>query len=183
MTAKLQFSRECKKDVSSKNICLEMILHIELQLNFKILYICWLSILIYPANWNVSLAQNELQFIFFNRLSHLVASSTKIILIFTRIVALKAHGDKGHTVNVQHKWNYGYMKGYGHLLSSSAASEFHTSYCLLSIFFSMQAPYVSSSYYLTEEPWNTFTMPHILLNLLFETTYLHILILPWFFPR
>jgi len=103
MTSKLQFSGDSKKDVSSKNICLEIIVHIEFQLNFKILHIYPLSILIHPASKKVSLKLNELEFIFFSRLSHLASSSTKIILIFTRILALKAHGDKGHTVNVQHK--------------------------------------------------------------------------------
>ena len=131
MTSKLQFSGDSKKDVSSKNICLEIIVHIEFQLNFKILHIYPLSILIHPASKKVSLKLNELEFIFFSRLSHLASSSTKIILIFTRILALKAHGDKGHTVNVQHKWNDGCTKGYEHLLISAVAPAFPTTYCLL----------------------------------------------------
>lgn len=56
MTHKLQFPGDNKKDVTSRNICLEIIFHTEFQLTFKVLHICHLSILIHPASQRVSLA-------------------------------------------------------------------------------------------------------------------------------
>lgn len=63
MTHKLQLPGDSKKDVTSRNICLEITFHTEFQLTFRVLYICPLSIFIHPASRRVSLAQNALKFV------------------------------------------------------------------------------------------------------------------------
>lgn len=93
MTHKLQLPGDSKKDVTSRNICLEITFHTEFQLTFK-------SIIHLPSFYFHSPCKSKsinstkcTKICTFKRLSHLVNSTTNIILIFIRILALKSHGE------------------------------------------------------------------------------------------